>query len=63
MNKAARYILIGEYLLCGGIAILGLCAVLRSHEDRIVKLERANLKTTEELIEQANRVIKTGKTM
>lgn len=63
MTKVEKDIMFGMYLLVGSITLIGLCGVLGSHEDRIRKLEKAKLKTIDELIDEANKLITTGKTI
>ena len=59
MNATIIRLAFGEIML--SVSILLLLRVVDSHEKRIYDMEKARIKTTEELINEANRLIATGK--
>lgn len=59
MNATIIRLAFGEIML--SVSILLLLRVVDSHEKRIYDMEKARIKTTEELINEANKLIATGK--
>lgn len=59
MNATIIRLAFGEIML--SVSIFLLLRVVDSHEKRIYDMEKARIKTTEELINEANKLIATGK--
>lgn len=59
MNATIIRLAFGEIML--SVSIFLLLRVVDSHEKRIYDMEKVRIKTTEELINEANRLIATGK--
>lgn len=59
MNATIIRLAFGEIML--SVSLLLLLRVVDSHEKRIYDMEKVRIKTTEELINEANRLIATGK--